>query len=82
MGIGTTLLTSLIISLSLTAMLWFGGAFRRMTRIQNERQRRFDGRPNIHGVEWGTGSRATSSFALAIWFVIFGISFFGLLILF
>jgi len=81
MTTGAVLLTSLIISLALTAMLWFGGVFRHMTRIQDERQKRFDGRPNIRGVEWGTGSRANASFALAIWLVIFGMSFFGLLIL-
>lgn len=80
MGLGAICFTALAISATLTVVAWYGGLVRSMVDIQDRRQKRLGGRPNIQGAEWGTGGRATVSFTLAIWFMSFGITFFGLLI--
>lgn len=80
MGIGAIFLTALAIGATLTGLAWYGGLVRRMVDIQDRRQKRLGDLANIQGAEWGTGTRAATSFALAIWFLSFGIAFFGLLI--
>jgi len=67
-------------SIAFTVLMWRLGVIRRMVNVQNERQKRFRGGWNLHGVEWGTDRKAALSFAGAIWLITFGLVFIGLVL--
>ncbi len=77
---GIALIIALGASVAFTVLIWKLGVIRYMVNVQNERQKRFRGGGNLHGVEWGTDRNAALSFAGAIWLVSFCLILFGLIV--
>jgi len=77
---GMTLIIALGVSIAITVLLWRLGAIQRIVNVQNERQKRYLGRWNLRGAEWGTGRSAAISFTGAIWLITFCLVFYGLIL--